>query len=105
MYLLLAGIGLAGAVGDSLLFHAARDPSQLSALAFGVTLWSIEIGLVYLFFWLHRRSLTAAVLVMIVVHAVAAAVIDWIYLGGSLNVTQAVGFALAFSAGAILERK
>lgn len=103
LYSLLAAIGLAGAVGDSLLYHAAKEPSRLGSLACGVVAWLLGIGLVYLFFRLDRHGLTSAVLVMIVVHAVATAVIDWWYFGGSLGVRQVVGFILAVAAVAILE--
>lgn len=102
-YGLLVAIGLLGAVADGLLFKAATSPAPLRPLSAGVGLWLVAVSLVYGYFRIDPHGFTSSVLLMIVVHVVASALIDWRFLGGTIGRRELLGFLLALAAIAVLE--
>ena len=103
IYGLLVAIGVLGAVADSLIFKAASLPGELKWLAAGVALWLCAVALVYCYFRIDKQGFTAAVLIMIAVHSLTAALIDWLYLGGTIGRRELLGFALAMAAIVVLD--
>lgn len=102
-YGLLVAIGLLGAVADGMLFKAATSATPLKPLCAGVGLWLVTVSLVYTYFRIDSHGFTSAVLIMIVVHVLASALIDWRFLGGAIGKREVLGFLLAVAAIAVLE--
>lgn len=103
IYGLLVAIGVLGAVADSLIFKAALLKEQWKWLASGVALWLCTVALVYCYFRIEKQGFTAAVLIMISVHCLSAALIDWLCLGGTIGRRELLGFALAIAAIVVLD--
>lgn len=103
VYGLLAVIGVLGAVGDALIYKAATGTAPVRPLVRGFAVWMLAIALVYVYFRLDRHGFTAAVLIMIVVHAASAAIADWWFFGGHIGRREVFGFLLALGALIALE--
>jgi drug/metabolite transporter (DMT)-like permease len=102
VYWLLVVVGVFGAIGDTALNLWARS-NRSQWLLLSYFLW---IGVATLFGFIlrwHRYTFGAAVVLALLVHAVAALVIDKVYFGGRLSGWEWAGLACACAAIALIE--
>ena len=102
VYGLLVVVGVFGAVGDATLNQWART-HRLWWLLLSYLIW---IGVATLFGFVlrwERFTFAAAVALELLVHSVAAIVIDKAYFGGRLSVWEWAGIACACAAVMLIE--